>query len=488
MGSRVSRWQNGLTAVQYLLILTSECAWTYGWVLVLGSLMVDVGRPFLPLSTVIAVLALALIAARLVTLAPRDRRWPRVAPALLGLALACLVALGQLPESSQWSRWGDLWQQWQRAGLIARATVAVMLVLFLWWRGLSIGRSSPTQSDVEDDFRIGIFATAALLVSVALAGERATALAPPLILFTALMLASGLVGMPLARVIDEGKQQRHREGAGAAPGIPWLAMLLAVVTGILVATLLLAQLFTFERITAFLEPLRGPLDGLLWVLIYVVALPVGLLLELIIYLGRQVLHPGGLPPQMESPSMAWLDELRTQGQSGVVAPELLLGLKVAAGVALGIALLWILAQALSRFGEWRQQDDVEELHDFVWSWPGIKALWRRLLARFRPLRQGAMPGTAGGQGDHVAGGGARELYRQFLALGAAVGHTRRSAETPLEYERRLHEDSQLAGEDDVRMVTERYVRARYASPASPSPDQWDISSAIARLRALWQVR
>lgn len=479
--------QVGLLETQHMLLLASEAAWVYGWLLITGLWLGSGRSSVLDFAIVAATLAGAAVSARLaIAIRGRDRSTAAIL-ALLGLAVTCLIALGELPRPNGWGDWRLLWTQLQGDGVPARSVWAACVALFLWWRGLSIGGSRPTQSDVEDDFRLGIMALAALFVAVALAGVSAHPISGQLVLMTILLISSGLVGMPLSRIVDESRSQRRRDEAPLSPGTAWLGMLLSVVAGVLLVTMLLAQFFTFERIGSLLEPLAAPLGAILWGLIYAVALPMGLLAELVIRLGRMVFHGSGLSPSSFDPTdMSWLDALRNERQPSGFPPELLLAIKVVAAVVLGIVALWILVRAFTRIGGWWQHDDVEEIHDSVWSWPGVGALWRLLAGRLNSP-SGTGVSDDGANPDTTDAGRIRQIYRQLLLLGDSIGHPRQPWETPLEYESRLKCDSCLQGEDEVQLVTESYLRVRYASPNSGQPNPDRVRSALDQLQALWQA-
>lgn len=499
MDARGARPHIGLTQVQYLLILIGEAAWIYPWVLALGMWFGEDRKPILPFSFVFTFLMLAALGSHLLAFTTRRFRRARVLLVLLGVTAACLVGLGQLPAFRVESHWVEVWNQLAQPSFEKQVAMAAALVIFLWWRGITVGRSQPNLSSVQHEFRMGILALAGLLVVVravvAMAGE---AFAPPagsLILAALLVVFVGLVGTPLARIVDESERTRQQDVPSLAPRGPWLAMLLGVVSTILLVTLLLAQLLTFERISFVLAPLWEAVGAVVQTLVYIVSLPSGLLVEAIIYLIRLLLSlarflPSLGRPQTEAkaPDLTWLQELRPHEQPGVIAPQLLLDLKVVLAVGLGVAVIWGLLRAVSRLADRWQQDEVEEIRDFVWSWPGLKAVWSWLLAQFHPSRPGPALVRRERPEDMSMAQSVRELYRAFLALGAAVGRARRPVETPLEYERRLNGDDPLPGGDEVRSITDSYIQARYAPPASKTPDLQLLASALVRLRALWHDR
>ena len=477
----------GVAQILNLLRLVGEAAWLYPWSLAVGVWLGGASRPLLGLPTLFAILLLAAAGTQGTV---RARGHPKLARGIfiaLGALVGCLVALSQIPIQilSTGSGLADVWELLSREGHVGRAITGAAMVVFLWWRGIMVGRSRPHSGNIEDEFRTGILAMAGLLVVVALAGENARASSSTLLLSVITLVFSGLVGMPLARVVDESERPRHADSPRLSPGGPWLAMLLGIVGIVLLITLLLAQVFTFHRIGLLFEPLRGPLDAVLWMLIYLVALPVGLVLEVLVFLVRLVVRPGGPPPPMQFQTTDWLDQFRQQEQTGPVAPELLLVLKVAMAVLAGLVLVGILVQAVRRFSDWWDDDEVEEVRGFLASRPGLAELLQWLLRRMRPVQIRVQEGGSGQVATAGAEDGIRGLYREFLSLGIDVGHGREPAETPLEYEGRLRQEA-LPGTDEVALITQSYNVERYAPPALESRDVGPMAAAVARLRSLWR--
>jgi hypothetical protein len=477
----------GVTTVLNLLRLVGEAAWLYPWGLALGTWLGGASQPLLGLPLLFVVILLAAVGTRS---AVRARTHPKLARGVfvgLGALVACLVALSQVPVFSAGGDWADRWQLLSQGGYGGRAAIGAALVVFLWWRGITVGRSKPSSWNVEDEFRTGILAMAGLLVIVALAGEKAGVSSEPLVFSVITLILVGLVGMPLARVVDESERPRHADSPRLSPGGPWLTMLLGVVGAVLLTTLLLAQVFTFQRLGMLFEPLRGPLDAVLWGLIYVVALPMGLLASVVIYLWRLVVRPGGAPAQLQPTDMGWLNDLQRQSQGGAVAPELLLALKVGVVALLGLVLAAILVQAVRRFSDWWDNDEVEEIRGFLSSRPGIQELLQWLLHRLRPVRPIVLQGDRANATTAGPLQGVRGLYREFLSLGIEVGYGRRLPETPREYRGRLGQET-LPGVGEVDLITESYNRARYAPSPSAPDDVGPVASALARLRILWRDR
>jgi len=476
---------SGLRGVQYALLVAGEAAWLYAWSVAVGTWLGGSQSPLLPATALAALLAASAMATRQAAAHKRHPRLARVALGLLGLAVAVLTALGPWLATGGWGSWGSGYGRMTRPGDDLRAVAEGCLVLLVWWRGIGIGRARPTPYQVERRFWTGVLALAGLLVVVALAG-RASGLTPgALILPTLAFVFVGLIAMPLSRIAELSSGPSRRGAPALTPSGPWLATLLGVVTALLLVTLVLAQLVAFDRLGALLEPL----GAILWMILYVVLLPFAFLAEGLIFVARRLLRLQLPLGGRDRPVMDALEQLRQQERSGgPVAPELLTALKVLLLVALAAAVVGLLARAVSHLRDRATEDGVEEVRDLVWSWPGLGAIWRWLLAWIRPRLAGA--GAAEATRPIGAGVAAsiRELYREFLALGASVGRPRRPVETPHEYESRLRGEPALPGADEVHSITESYVRVRYGPPAPRQPDLGPIAAALARLREAWLER
>jgi hypothetical protein len=194
------------------------------------------------------------------------------------------------------------------------------------------------------------------------------------------------------------------------------------------------------------------------------------------------MDPGAERPRPEQNTTDWMSRLGDGAEAGEVSAELLVALKVGLGLVLAAVLVWILWRAVSRLGRLWTEDDVEELRDSVWLWPGWRAVWRWILSRLNPVRERAFVAVASLRGAPREERSARGFYRELLRLGVRTGHPRQLSETVLEYEARLARVVP-GGEPDLRTISDAYVHARYGPPSS-EPDPSALSSALARLRLL----
>jgi len=289
-------------------------------------------------------------------------------------------------------------------------------------------------------------------------------------------------------------RQRRAAGRGGEPVLAvnrqWLVLLLGTVGGMLVLTVILALVLTFDRLDRLLRPVGVVLDAILTVLVYAIGIPLGLLIQLLVYLIQSLMHPIQPPQRPQLANLGQLGRLQDQAQGGLLlSPLLLLILKalIVAAIVLGVA--WLLARAVFRRSEWHSEDGVEEARDFVWSWAELKRAvlaWLRSLLRRSAQRLAAArgPGSAPAA-KPVRALDPRGIYRELLQLGARLGRRRQPSETPREYAGALVEVSALAaGPAEVNAVTAAYSQDRYA-PTPPDPSTVAAArAALDRLHAL----
>ncbi|MGI5835667.1 MAG: DUF4129 domain-containing protein [Chloroflexota bacterium] len=467
--------------IQYSLLITGEAAWGYLWSIALGRWFGN-GDPTVELHILVGILSLSLISTYLLVARLRRPLVSKLLLPVLGALAVCSAVFFTIPALSQSGRWEETLFLLFNTELGGQAALVAIFAGFFWQRGALLGRSQPDGYVVEEEFRTGIVALISLLVVTALAGEHAPVSGELLVLSTMLFISTGLVGMPLSQIVDVSRASRYRDSAGLTPTVPWLGMLLAIVGGLLTTTLLLAQIFTFDRVSRVWELIRDPLGTVLGVVIQIAALPFAILVEILAFLARLLIPPSDRQPKPRTVEPLWPENL-AQEELPPLSPEFIFAIKLLAAVILGALFLWLVIRAISHLGRGWQRDGIEDSRDFVWSWPGLDALWRWLMARLRPMYR--IPGLVTRKQRSTCDDGIRKIYREFLSLGALAGRARRPAETPLEYQRRLEADPTLGGHDEVLQLTNSYVQYRYEPPRSKEPDIEGATSALERLRDLW---
>jgi hypothetical protein len=472
-----------LLALQCGLVLGGEASWLFAWSVGLGDWLGAAAGPLLEPLPLVGLLVAATAATRLVSARLADRRLARLALGLLGLGLALLVSAaggGIDPTADPSATWTRL--RYTSDG--ARAVAALALGLLAWWRGIVAGRARPAPDTVEAALRVAVAGLAALLLLRSFAPPPASERSAIALLGSALLvLTSGLLGLPLANVVDLGRARAA--GADSTPRISryWLGMLVGGVALLLVAVLFLVSAPTFEWLDRLWQLLVRPLYAVFRLAISILAIPAGLLAGAILWL-RGLLPDVSVwwlePPT--PPDLTWLDQLWALASEPPEAPELLSpGVAAALFATLGVLAVWAFANAIVRLGDSSRGDGVEELRDFVWTRPTLRDSLRRAFRSPFNRRQASSILDPAAPGSGAAVREARALYRQFLSLGARLGRPRAPAETPREYERALASGPFRIRSDDVGTLTTVYVQARYGAEPPSGPSVEAARAALTRL-------
>lgn len=487
-GAPIGRSRRWLPEILLVLVLTIEAGWLIAASAALGSWIGGATvAPVLGVAPLLGLLALAAVATRVAVIRGGQLRIARVIVALIGVILAVLEGFLELEQVAAATSWQAAWARFSQTSLGLSVSGALGLALLTWWRGIATAGCRLSVDETESHLRTAVGALVGILMIDLLAGSS-RAVNRLLMATTLIVLFAGLTALPLARIIDVSERSRRQGSTGLGVRGHWLAILLGTVSALLLATLLLARLLTFQRIDDLTRPLARPLDSLLWAIIYVIAVPIGLLLQVIIEFLRQFLHPRSTSEPPQPPATDWLATLRAQSQTGAGPPAaLMLALKIVLIALLAGLIIGLLIRAIQWFSERSASDDVEEAHDFVFSWADARAELRRLLRSWlgHPRARRHLTSPPRGTAGSLEAWGPRELYRELLRLGAQFGRPRARPETPLEYQNALLRVQPFeTAESEVQLLTGLYVHARYGETPPETVELDRARQAIERLRHL----
>lgn len=471
-----------LRALQVALFLVGETGWLDAWSIGLGW-WIDPGRGGL---IGLPVLLAVLVGATLLTVAvfrqPGKDRRAALAIGALGVVVALLLGFAVLLGARGSGTWAQVGQLWSSTGLGFRHLGVVSLALLAWWRGIVAGRGRIDLYRVQSAVRGQSVALTALFVLNALVPSGSGAPPASLVGGVLLVIFAGFVGMPFARLLDLRRSERGRAGA-LGINRHWVLMLLGAVSGLLVVSLGLAAILTFDRIDQLLRPLGAVADLLLLIVLYVIGLPLAFVAQWLVGL-----IPKRNPAPMRTLPLNQIQRAIQQAQTHAHAgpPDLLTEVaKWSLLAMLVVVIVVFLARAAARYAEREASEEVEEARDFVWSWDEVKAALRAwLLGLLNRRRSPAAPGFAAMA--PLAPGVSldpRALYRELLRLGAGYGRQRAPSETPLEYERALAGVAPLQGtEAEVDTITAVYLQARYGREEPDSDVVEEARRALDRLK------
>jgi hypothetical protein len=336
------------------------------------------------------------------------------------------------------------------------------IVLFLWWRGVSIGQRNLTFQGVAFSFRLGVLVLvfSAPLLSILVAYGSTAPVLSPVEVFILPFFFFSLLAVALARVEEVN---RAKGGVGAPFNFTWLAILLGSIVTVLVTAWLISRVYSVEGFTQVLRWLRPVFNPLLRVVEYIIILLFKLLTPFLEWLARILQGAFETLTQniegIEIPQPPPPQDL--QSAEPIQPPRLLVdALRYVCLGLTGVVILVGLALGLRRRLDRQQRDS--ETRESLWSsavfadgmlnslhdgWDRLKDL-AGLVGRFGPgMRLYAAVTT-------------RKIYANMTRLAERQGFPRQPAQTPYEYLPTLG----LAFPDcraETTAITEAYVQVHY---------------------------
>ncbi len=358
----------------------------------------------------------------------------------------------------------------------ARTTVTLVIAVGLWWWGIRTGRERLYYDTFSNDFAWGMF-----LLALAGVIAYATHVVPAREVLFAFVpfFVIGLVTMAIANLQSTRRFEGSRTNQSLAVNRYWLGMLIVVVGVVLLAGLLLSQLFAPDAVNWVLARLTILFEGLMWLLFWVLLLisyPIFKLFELVARIVRLPRNP------TEQPSIELPRDLAGQFadmQSGPsnIPPEVYLAMQILTGILLVAVVILIFALAFRRF-KTIFEDDVEEFREIIFSMELLKQQLARLFGQKAETDGGTSESFVCVNGNDPRAQ-IRRAYQAFLTWGASQGVPRAPGQTAGEY---LSSLSHVLPSyvEPISIITEAYVQARYSAAL--------ISPALAEQTSrAWQV-
>ncbi len=482
-----------LAVVLYpLAVILMESFWVYPWLVWLGGWPIfSEQRPALSLAAVIIMLVVSLLVTRILL----RQKWPMrvIQTAVIGGGLVTiLLVLGVEYNAGH----GFLSGGWfVHVGQVLENTVnspdtivvALPVLLYLWWRGIILGQTTSYFRDIYRSFLLGMIALIVLIViwQISSGSEEFVPLGPGIGFNVIAFFFFGLISIAVSHLYQM-RRSMPKEEAVLTSVKRWLPMMLGVVSSIAIVSFFVASVFSEEFFTSIghgisaffsflgkvftyiMVPFNYLFDGIFWVLRW--------LIDLI--RTDQEFQPegpggGGLPG---------FEEVVTRGM-----PEAaVLAIKWVIIILIIAAVIFILAKAISRFRVRQARDEIEEIHESLWSWRGLsddlKLLLNMMGAKFKRKRAPAIPKDLTDD-DLSRRLNIREIYRHLLWEAALSGVARRRYETASEYAGRL-EQAVPDSSEPLDSITGLYIDVRYGETSAPE-EQVDNANVLWRtLRGL----
>jgi len=458
----------------YITLVAAEMCWFTPWAFVIARQVVTLSPYVTALLLGVVVLAVMYFR-RILNRLHIDLSYQRVI--LIGLMLVSAPLVIHLVVYPDYG-WLDLgWLKVAGKSFIAFYSLPVevgvlLIILFLWWRGISIGQRNLSFQGVAFSFRLGV-----LLVAFS-APWLPTYGAYDLATFIVLFFFFSLTAVALARVEEVN---RAKGGVGAPFNLAWLAILLGSTAAVLGGAWLISRIYSIESFSQVLrwsQPVFVPLlqVGLRFLLLMFRLLsPVLLWLfrifqELVEVFARNI----EVLEQFESLASEPLSKAEPTGQLHWLVDALRYTCLGVIGVGVLVALALTLRRRLDR----QQQGD--EVRESLWSSEvftrGVMSSLREGWGRLRELT--GLMGRFGPGMRFYAAVSIRKIYANMARLAARHGFPRQPAQTPYEYLSTLG----LAFPDcqaEATAITEAYVKVHYGEVPESLRD-------LQHIREYWQ--
>ena len=478
------------TIIYPLAIILMEAFWIYPWLVWLGVLPVFTElRPALSLASVIIVLVLSLLVTRVCL----RQKWPvwLIQIAVIGAGLVAILVVIRIEYGAGHGFFDGQWFAY--TGQVLRNTfsstsplvVAIPVLLYLWWRGIVLGRTTSYLRNIYSSFLLGMIMLIILIIIWHISSGAETIEGPVASIgfYVMAFFFFGLIAMAIYH-LSIMRSQMPREDTKRTPAWRWLPIMLGVIGGIVVVGMGIASLFSNEFVASIGRGF-GVFFDLLGKLFHYLLIPLNYIFQGIFYVlqiivewlrGDHVLEPSGegAPGGIEG-----LEEVVPKA----LPPEVTTAIQWLVIALIIAAVIYFLARAISRYFDRRAREEIEEIHESIWSANEFRDDLRLLLNMLtNKFKRKPVPATLPKYHiDEDASGrlNIREIYRHLLWEGARSGVARQRHETTREYAKRL-ENAVPDGTEPLTKITDLYVGVRYGETKAKE-DQ--VESA----NSLWKV-
>jgi hypothetical protein len=444
--------------LRYALLAAMETCWVYAVIAFLGALTLT---PAVSPLSLFAAYWIALLVGRGL---PRLRQsWTVLRLGALGIALITLLVVVRVEVFGARVSWFDMTWLSRYALLFISLHEAVpgeylttAAVLYMFIRGLGYAQRPLTLWFIGFQFRLGILAFfLVLLASAMLTRYDAT-------LWIFIYFSLGLLAIALARMDEIGNT--------ISLGPRWAATLLAAVAVVIFLGLVLLQFFTLDAAN-YLLLLLAPVFAIFGILVFLLAIPAGLLAEWLLNLLEPFLR--GLRSALDAlEDLIPPDAAQQLQQAPPPNPYLDLissAVRVLLVIALVIGVGTLLARALNR-----RMLQVEQ-EAYVRESVGAEEESGRV--RESDRRKRAVRRRAGDLTAETI----RRIYAALVVRANDAGLQRRVAETPYEFLPRL-KNAWPAQASDLQEITEAYIAVHYGEHAASEAEVGQVRSAWRRVQ------
>ena len=476
-------------------VILMEVLWLYPWLVFIGKERgLDTPKTHLSLLSLICVIGLSYIATKIFL----KRKWSMlwIQTSIIACGLVGIFLVLRIEYSAGFNLFSGAWFVSYGHILLDFFTYThpfgfgLIASLYLWWRGISLGRSPLDFEDIYTPFLIEL-ATLVFLIILwvySFKNETGQNLTTDIGIYIAGFFFFGLVALALSNLVVIQEQMKTKVESSKNFGRRWLTIILSVIGGIFLISIGFASIFSTQFISAvgrFLKGISAVYDKVVTFIIYAI----GYLVQILAYIYQWIINlfHHGKPP--EPPQMVVPGDLNNPKGTKqlIISPELILILKWTILALLLLVVIFLIIRAVRRRRRIQTGDDLEEEHESLWSWGGFKSdiiLFFKML--FQRFKRKTKPVTAGvtidwqPEEDIKRRLSIREIYQHLLWQGERLRIPREDYETPSEYARRLGTFAP-EGREPLNEITGLYIDVRYGEKPIDDKKTDDANTVWQRL-------
>jgi len=454
-------------------VILLEAFWVYPWLVWAGEWpKPNIERPPLSLISLIFLLSTSFFITRFFLSRKRSLKWIQ-----LSIVLVAIFLVLRLEYSAGFNL---LSRQWfiHAIQIIIDSfshphaiTLALIVSIYLSWRGIRLGYSSLYFRDVYRNFLIGLSALIILIIfwTITLGIGSLKNLASTFGLYVTGFFFFGLMGLALGNLQAIRRRTLLEEKAPLSNG-RWITIIFGVIGSTVLLGIGVASIFS-SNFVELLGRLWNFTINLLIQAIHYLLIPLGYLAEWLVYIVQFIINLISAREQQLFPMPEFFEpELPKAVTTPSSTLDIVLVLKWILFTLVVFAAIFLLFKAISRFRSFQADAEleVEEVNESLWSWQDFKAdlrlffsmifqRWQR--KRTEPVQVTPAP-TWYISNDIQDILDMREIYRRLLWEASAFGITRQQHETPYEYTKRLTK-AVPESTPQLEELTKLYISVRY---------------------------
>ncbi len=468
-----------------LSVILMESFWVFPWLLWVSTWQMFSGQGLaVSLGSLIIVLTISLVVTRIVT----RQNWPlwliRSVVIGCGVITIFIVLWIEHPSSGEFAGgWFGYFGE-SLANTFSdphSLIIALPVLIYLWWRGIVLGRTTSYFRDIYTSFIVGmVFLIVLIILWQITRGDNAEEPGAEIALYVIAFFFFGLISIAICH-LSRMHQSMPREEAALTSVWRWVPMTLGVVGGLIAVGFAVATVFSNDVFNIIERGAKYIGDGLAKVIEFL-AVPLDWLINAIIAVIRWFISLLKTDTELPSENASGGSPFpETTGSGITLPPEAVTAIKwVVAIIIIGLV-VFLLSKAISRYFGRKDKDDIEEIHESLWNMKDIRddfrLFFKSLSQRFRRKPKPALawyPFSDNPEGRLDI----RDIYRYLLWEGKRSGVPRLKRETVTEYAERLHRHMP-EGAGSIDQITNMYSDVRYGDIQAPE-------ERVDNANTLWQ--